>query len=391
VRGPAGARALLVAFGVGALGLAAVTDQPAHRIWGLVAGTGYLLLAVTPLGRAAAAPWAAGALCGLVPLAVLVLARGGAPGPGPFAQPEVWVIEGAARRWLATGTPYPSAAQTAAAGPDGYFPYLPGMALFGMPRALLGEVWWTDARLTFAAVAVAGCAVGVLAVAPRVGPATGWLLAGNPLVALTLATGGHDMALAGLLVAAVGLAAVGLTAVGTTAAGDPRVTIAAGVLAGVASGVKPTAWPVVLVLLVLLAGAGGRGAAVRFAAAAAGPALLLCLPDLLRAPRLVAEHLVAFPAGLAAVPTPAAGPLPGAWVAALPGGRTIALGLLLVAVLVAAGWLLARPPTGAAAAARFAAAGLTAGMLLAPSSRAGWFVVPLMLAGQAAAQRDPRT
>jgi peptide-methionine (R)-S-oxide reductase len=360
-----------VAFAAGALGLAAVTDQPAHRLWGLVAGVGYLLLAVTPVARRPAAPWAAGLLGGVVPLAVLVLARGGAAGPGPFAQPEVWVIEDAARRWLATGSPYPSATETTAvAGPDGYFPYLPGMALFGVPRALVGDVWWTDARLAFAAVAVAGCAVGVgaLARAGRVGSRAGWLLAGNPLVGLTLATGGHDLALAGLLVAAVGLAAVR----------DPRATVAAGLLAGAAAGTKPTAWPVILVLVVLVARTGGP--ALRFGGAAAGPMLLLCLPDLLRAPGLVAEHLVLFPAGLAAVATPAASPLPGAWVAALPGGRPIALGLLAAGVLVAVVRLVTRPPVDTAAAARFAAASLAAGMLLAPSSRVGWFVVPLLLA-----------
>ncbi|TWF74732.1 methionine-R-sulfoxide reductase [Pseudonocardia hierapolitana] len=358
--------ALLAVFAVAALGLAAVTDQPAHRIWGLVAGGGYLLLSATPLARRPAAPWAAGLAGGVVPLVALVLARGGKAGPGPFAQPEVWVIEDAARRWLATGSPYPSGA---AAGPDGYFPYLPGMALFGMPRALAGDVWLTDARLAFAAAAVAGCAVGVGTLAGGAGRSLpAWLLAGNPLVGLTMATGGHDLALAGLLVAAVGL----------TAVRDPRATAAAAVLAGVAAGIKPTAWPVVLVLVVLVARTGGP--ALRFAAAAAGPALLLCLSDLLRAPRLVLEHLVLFPAGLAAVPTPAASPLPGAWIAALPGGRAIALGIVLAAAAFAAVLLIRRPPADAAAAARFAAASLAAGMLLAPSGRVGWFVVPLLLA-----------
>ncbi len=367
---------LLAAFGACAIGLAAVTDQPAHRTWGLVAGCGYLLLAVTPLARRPVAPWASGLAGGAVPLGALVLARGGSPGPGAFAQPEVWVIEDAARRWLATGSPYPAAE---AAGPDGFFPYLPGMALFGMPRVLAGDVWWADARLAFAAVAVAGCAVGVAAMAPgRVGALPAWLLAGNPLVGLTLATGGHDLALAGLLVAATGVAAVG----------ERRATVAAALLAGVAAGVKPTAWPVVLVLVVLVARTGGP--ARWFAAAAAGPALLLCLPDLLRAPGLVVEHLVLFPAGLAAVPTPAASPLPGAWVAALPGGRAIALGLLAIAVVLAAAYLIRRPPADAAGAARFAAASLSAGMLIAPSARVGWFVVPLLLATAGSVHRSRR-
>jgi peptide-methionine (R)-S-oxide reductase len=51
--------------------------------------------------------------------------------------------------------------------------------------------------------------------------------------------------------------------------------------------------------------------------------------------------------------------------------------------------LIRRPPADAAGAARFAAASLTAGMLLAPSGRVGWFVVPLLLA--AAGSVRPRT
>ncbi|TQM13962.1 methionine-R-sulfoxide reductase [Pseudonocardia kunmingensis] len=378
---------LLVACAAGALGLAAVTDQPAYRVWGLVAGAGYLLLAVTPTARRPPAPWVAGALCGLVPLAVLVLARGGTRGPGPFAQPEVWVVEEAARRWLATGSPYPSPV-AAAAGPDGFFPYLPGMAVFGLPRAVFGDVWWTDARLAFAAVAVGGCALGLRALAgsARPGTAAGWLLAGNPLVTLTLATGGHDLALAGLLVAAVGLTHAAVVR-RSRPDDELRPVLAAGALAGIAAGTKPSAWPVVVVLLVVLAGTGGRRPALRFACAAAGPALLLALPDLLRAPRLVLEHLVVFPAGLATVPTPAASPVPGAWLAALPGGRALALGLLLAAAVIALARLLARPPLDGPAAARFAAASLAAAVLLAPSSRVGWFVVPLLLAGAGSLHR----
>jgi peptide-methionine (R)-S-oxide reductase len=103
--------------------------------------------------------------------------------------------------------------------------------------------------------------------------------------------------MAGLLVAATGAAQLAVR--------EPRFVPAAGLLAGVAVGTKPTAWPVALALLALLAHAGGHGLARRFAAVAAVPALLLCLPTVLRAPGLLLEHVVAFPAGLAAVPSPA--------------------------------------------------------------------------------------
>jgi hypothetical protein len=68
------------------------------------------------------------------------------------------------------------------------------------------------------------------------------------------------------------------------------------------------------------------------------------------------------------------------WIAALPGGRAIALGLVLAAAVLAVVLLIRRPPVDAAGAARFAAASLTAGMVLAPSGRVGWLVVPLLLA-----------
>ena len=126
---------------------------------------------------------------------MLVGARGGARGPGPFAQPEVWVVEDAARRWLATGSPYPA---EVTGGADGYFPYLPGMAAFGLPHALLGDVVLADARLWFALATAAGVIAAAHATSrDRHGDepvpahtAAGWLLAGNPLVGLTLARGG---------------------------------------------------------------------------------------------------------------------------------------------------------------------------------------------------------
>ena len=34
----------------------------------------------------------------------------------------------------------------------GYLPYQPGMVAFGLPRALFGVAWWTDARVWFALV-----------------------------------------------------------------------------------------------------------------------------------------------------------------------------------------------------------------------------------------------
>ena len=172
-----------------------------------------------------------------------------------------------------------------------------------MPRALFGDGILADARVWFALVT----ALGVLAVirAGRV-PVAGWLVAGNPVVGLTVATGGHDLAMAGLLVA--GLAAA--------ARPGPRAAALAGLLVGLAAATKPTAWPVLAVLVVLLARQRRAGPGV---AAAAVPVVVLLAPALVT-PQRLAEHVLTFPAGLAAVPSPAGSPLPGGWLAALPAG-----------------------------------------------------------------------
>ena len=68
-------------------------------------------------------------------------------------QEEVTVVERSGQRLLDTGTPYLGRAAIAALPPDerllSYVPYQPGMALFGLPRAIAGDVWWTDARVWF--------------------------------------------------------------------------------------------------------------------------------------------------------------------------------------------------------------------------------------------------
>ena len=53
----------------------------------------------------------------------------------------------------------------------GYSPYQPGMAIFGVPRAVLGDHWWTDARVWFAAATVAALLDEVMTV-----PGTGGVL-----------------------------------------------------------------------------------------------------------------------------------------------------------------------------------------------------------------------
>ncbi|GAB3949953.1 hypothetical protein GCM10027614_49560 [Micromonospora vulcania] len=145
--------------------------------------------------------WASGTL---LPLLWQSIER--AAGRTDRAQEEVLVVEQAGSRLLEHGTPYLGHDAIASLPPGeqllGYTPYQPGMALFGLPRALI-DTWWTDARVWFAVATALALALAVAAL--RTTPATansprgGTLLRGIqaatvlPICALTLATGGDDL------------------------------------------------------------------------------------------------------------------------------------------------------------------------------------------------------
>jgi hypothetical protein len=352
-----------------------------HRAWGGIATYGYAAATLCVLAQLAwrhrkprswndqgnptraaltALTWAATAL---VPLAVLA-ARG-------QAQEEVVVIEHAGERLAHTGTPYLTRDAIAALPADerllGYVPYQPGMSLFGLPRALAGTVWWTDARVWFALV-TAACLAAALALLRAAGPAplirAAQAATVLPICALTLATGGDDLPVLALCLLALALAARGRLG-------------AAGVAVGVAGAVKLFAWPVAVVLLALAA-TRGRHTLLRYAAGAFGLPLLALVPAFAVDPSAFIENVVRYPLGQGLVPSTAASPFPGHLIATtLPGGRAIAA-VLLLAAGAAIGWsLLRRPPRDAAAAALVCAYGLTAAILLMPSTRFGYLLYPV--------------
>jgi hypothetical protein len=361
-----------------------------HRAWGAVAAVGYAVAAavagvqlVRPrvLGRPAAriglaaSAWVATAL---VPLVLQAWQRAG--GRTDRAQEEVFVIEAGADRLLATGTPYLDRSAIAALPADerllAYMPYQPGMAAFGLPRALdPGGGWWSDARVWFA-VATAGALVAALILLARAGTPAGPVVRAFqiatvvPLTALTLATGGDDLPVLALCLLAFAFAA-----------GDRHG--AAGLAVGAAAALKLFAWPVALVLALH---AAARGRAGRFVAAAVALPVATLLPVVLVDPAAVVENVLVYPFGRGLVTSPAASPLPGHLLATgVPGGRTIALGLLLLAAAAIAAWLLRRPPRTAATVAAVCATGLLAATLLLPATRFGYLLYPAAFAVWAAA------
>ncbi|MCM9082916.1 glycosyltransferase 87 family protein [Streptomyces spororaveus] len=355
-----------------ALSFPMLSSLAPHRLWGCCAAAGYLGAAVaTALGRRRVALAAALVGAVAVPLLWLVLTGQG--------QSEVTVVERSGRLLLESGRLYVD--EPAVVGE--YTPYAPGMALLGVPRALLGgdaggDGWVVrllgDARI-WCAAALFGClwsARRLLGGGPSGGRHGGPggllpLLVASPVVALPLVVSGVDLPLSGLCCLALAAAATG------------RPVLAGAALAG-ACALKWTALPAVAVAVALLAACRGGRPAVRCALVAAGGTALLVLPAALLQPAELWRQVFAFPTGRAQVPTPASSPLPGRLLAELGSwGWCLAVGLLLAGGLVVALSLLARPPHTVVAAADRLALGLTLAFLLAPAGRFGYLALPVLL------------
>ncbi|GGS15770.1 hypothetical protein GCM10010284_56540 [Streptomyces rubiginosohelvolus] len=365
------AAAALVLVGCSSLG--------PHRVWGTAAGLGYLAAAL--LASRGRSPRTAGAVAvtGAVLLPLLWLLA------VDRAQLEVRVVARSAGLLLAEGTPYLQHPVV----PEDFNPYLPGMAVFGLPEAVAGPGPLTDPRLWMGAAFLGAFALALPA-GSRSAPLR-WIAA-CPLVALPLAVGGVDLPVAGLM-------CLGLALAGQGRAG------AAGLVLGAAAALKWTAWPAIPVALALLAATSrsagrpadrgeGRRPADRAAARCGLVALLtaaaLVLPAALRDPGAFRAHVVDFPLGLTDAVSSAASPLPGHLLAThVPGGRTLALLLLGVSALLIALSLLVRPPATTANAAARLALGLLLAIAFMPASRFGYLVHPLVLAVWAAVRETP--
>ncbi|MFD5220516.1 glycosyltransferase 87 family protein [Streptomyces tendae] len=353
-----------------------ITAPESHRLWGTCACVGYLCAAVAalsarPCGRAVSVGCAFGGAV-VVPLVLLFLTGA--------AQSEVGVVERSGLLTLHQATPYLADPRSVAE----VTPYLPGMAVFGLPRAVLGDsgppaALLGDARLWCAAAFLsclwAACRASRL---PAGGPpasdsgglsrhAVGAFVA-SPVVALPLCVSGVDLPLTGLLFLGLAYAA-------------RHRPVAAGLALAAACSLKWTAWPAIAVAVSLLAHRGGRQEALRGAAVAVGGTVLLVLPSALMAPGPLVQQVFAFPTGRGPWETPAASPLPGRLLADLgPAGWYAAVGLLLAGGLAVAASLLLRPPSGLVPAADRLAVGLCVAFLLAPAGRFGYLALPASLA-----------
>jgi hypothetical protein len=380
-------RRLLIANGAFAIYATAqaVDTGDADRTWAIWAAAGYgVTTIIFWLTRHKNVPLIMPllvALAGALAAPVTWLARRVAP------TAEVKVISQSAYLLLHHGTPYLGAGQLD--NVLSYNPYLPVMALFGMPRALgatglFGDprVWLTavSIALIFAAFSVAAqhrhcddCRHGVLL--------STVFIAASPVIAFPLAVGITDPPVIALMFLTLALIA------------KPSGLMRAAGALGVAAAMKATAWPAVPVFTAMLAARDGVRKAWRFAAAtiviAIGLSVLLA-PMGLANPYTFLQNTVLFPLGLTKHKTPAASPLPGHLLADTSmAGHWAAVGLLAAAGLAFVVWLIARPPRDARAAAWRLAVGLTAMFTLAPATRWGYFVYPIGLIGWLLLTRPP--
>ncbi len=370
------------AFGISAmfaLVTALTSFNAPERVWSTFAAVSYAVSAII-----AAVVRRRG-----VSLAVLISLTGSLAAPLAWmartgmAQPEIAVIIRSAAMYVHHGTPYASPAALAVTHSwRAYDPYLPALIVFGVPRVLAGGLL-TDPRIWFgiAFVATFGAAARIAGV-----PRPAWwtlLITASPVVALPLAVGGDDLPVLGLM-------CLGLVLASRAARGHWPWVAGAGLAIGLAAAMKATAWPAAAVLAVLFAARLGWRAVAWFGAAVAGTCLLTDGITVAVHPAAAVVNTVLYPLGLTRAASPAASMLPGHMLASAgTWGHWTALALMGLAGAGAAVSLIIRTPRDAHGAGWRLVLGLALLFVLAPASRAGYFVYPLGLAAWLLLSRWP--
>ncbi|HTU75939.1 MAG TPA: hypothetical protein VMG38_20675 [Trebonia sp.] len=307
------------------------------------------------------------------------------------ALPDVTVVARSGVLLLHHGTPYLPLTALATGGWLAYNPYLPVMALFGLPGAL-GLPGGTRPALIVVTFLLLYATFRVLRV--RGLAALGWaaFALSCPIIAFPLTMGITDPPVIALTCLTLALLArrPGLVDAGAARRG----LMLAAVVLGVACAMKYTAWPAFAVITVMVTARDGVRAGIRLAGTAAGTAVALVAalaPAALPHPAAIVANTVSYPLGLTTAKSPAQSPLPGHLLASLgPGGHAAALVLLALAGVAIAASLVLAPPTTPSAAANRIAIGLTALFSLCPATRWGYFIYPLALIALGALERSRR-
>jgi hypothetical protein len=303
---------------------------------------------------------------------LLLLAQGGELAAG------MAVIERSAVLLVKDGTPYLPSWQLSSW--FAYNPYLPAMALFGLPSAagLQGAPGDPRVWLVLVTVAALGAAFCTLVPHPvlrcpdcrRDAARYTAFAAACPVMALNLAVTTTDPPVLALMVLSLGLLA------------RKERTVASAAAMGLACAMKPTAWLAIPVLAVMLRSRDGTAAAVRFTLTSLAFIAAAMIPALIASPAATIQNAVLFPLGLTPHLTPAVSWTPGDLLARTgPFGHDVAVGLVAAAGLAVAASLVVRPPRDLRAATWRLAIGLALMFALGPAERFGYFIYPLGLAG----------
>ena len=346
-------------------GVALFSTFELHRLWGLIAAGAYLA------ASAAVLLWRTRG----IDLALLLSVAGALVFPmflnaaDGQKQPEVSVIARSAKQLVNDHSPYQSAASLATVhDPNAYNPYLPVMALFGIPRALFGSHVITDPRVWFGLAFLVVFWFALRAAGARNSVRWTVFVAASPVIAFELAVGGTDIPILALM--CLGFALLWRR---------PRLVLA-GIALGLASAAKATAWPAVIVAAVLIGQRGGRRQVLTFLGSAVAACVAIVGPVAILWPSALVDNTILFPLGLASAKSAAASPLPG-HVLADTGhiGHIIAVALLVLACLAIGASLVVRPPRTVPSAVWRLIIGLTLMFLLAPATRFGYFIYPASL------------
>jgi Glycosyltransferase family 87 len=357
----------LAASALFAGGVCLFSHDSLHRLWGLSAACAYALGALAVLAARSrgtrGVDVALGViLCGAILFPLLWMVAHG------NGEPEVGVVARSATTLIKEGTPYRSSQALAnTTNPNQYNPYLPLMAAFGVPQALLGHSLLTDPRVWFGAVFLVVFACALRIAGARDGLRWALLMTASPIIAFELCVGGTDVPMVAFL-------CLGFALLWKTRGGNP---VVAGLALGIASSMKATAWPALVVAFALLYVRDGQRAAWRFTAVALSVVIVIVGPFAVLKPGSLVKNTILFPLGLASVKSQAASPLLG-HVLAQTGviGHTIVVILLIGSGVAIAVSLVIRPPRDVPAATIRLVLGLSAMFVLAPSTRFGYFIYP---------------
>lgn len=295
--------------------------------------------------------------------------------PSRHAQSHTIITEEAAKTLVAGESPYEAEyldgpLERFDLGVKTHFPYMPGMAVFGLPRAIGSGSLLFDARLAFA---LAG--LGALGVAFAVGRLNRdrrilvmQIAIALPTGAVFLSGGAHQLPVLGLMFLALVLL-------------ERRKYLGSGLALGAAAAIKQTGWLLIPFLLVAAYKQGGRQSVLKASLSSGLVMLPVMLWIALGDFASFIEDAVRFPLNIGAQQTIAQGPTLGrllaeVWPAA---GGWLSAVLLGVVGLLAILLVIAKPPISAGRASTYTGWVFVAALLLATAGRIGYLVYPVNL------------